>query len=91
MIKNPNVFIATAVNRVDNSRKPTITVHKNPLEDGKYIATFESTDSDEIINGYSYDELLSIRNAINEALTSIDVKETVHQFNQDFKKYTQYD
>jgi hypothetical protein len=91
MIKNPNVFIATAVNRVDDHRKPTITIHKNPLQEGKYIATFESTDCDEIVNGYSYDELLSIRNAINEALTAIDVKETVHQFNQDFKKHTYYD
>ena len=91
MMKNPNVFIANGVKRMEDFRKPTITIHKDPFNEGKYLATFEATDCDEMVNGYTYDELLSIRNAINDALTAIDVKETVHQFNQSHKKYTQYD
>lgn len=90
MINNPNVFIATAVTNIAGN-KPTITLHKDPLNDGKYIATVEGVNTDEIVNGYTYDELLSIRNTINEALTAIDVKETVWEFNRDFPKYTNYD
>ena len=90
MINNPNVFIATAVAKAAGI-KPTISLHKDPFHEGKYIATIEGTDTDEIVNGYTYDELLSIRNAINEALTAIDVKETVWEFNRDFPKFTSYD
>jgi hypothetical protein len=90
MINNPNVFIATAVVKAAGI-KPTISLHKDPFNEGKYIATFEGVDTDEIVNGYSYDELLSIRNAINEALTAIDVKETVWEFNKNFPKFTNYD
>ena len=90
MINNPNVFIATAVNNLTGS-KPKITLHKDPLNEGKYIATLEGFNTDEIVDGYTYDELLSIRNAINEALTAIDVKETVWEFNRDFPKFTNYD
>ena len=90
MIQNPNVFTANGVVKTEGT-KPTITLHKDPFNEGKYIATFEGIECDEIVNGYTYDELLSIRNAINDALTAIDVKETVHQFNQSHKNYTQYD
>ena len=90
MINNPNVFIAIAVTNMSGT-KPTITLHKDPLNDGKYIATIEGVNTDEIVDGYSYDELLSIRNTINEALTAIDVKETVWEFNRDFPKFTNYD
>ena len=91
MMNNPNVFIANGVKRIDEQQKPTITIHKDPVQPGKYIATIEATNCDEIINGYTYDELLSIRNTINEALTAIDVKETVWEFNNTYQKYTQYD
>jgi len=90
MMQNPNVFIATGVVKTEGIR-PTITLHKDPFNEGQWIATFEGIECEEMVNGYTYDELLSIRNAINEALTAIDVKETVHQFNQDFKKHTYYD
>ena len=90
MINNPNVFIATVVNNVTGT-KPTISLHKDPLNEGKYIATIEGVNTDELVDGYRYDELLSIRNAINEALTAIDVKETVWEFNRDFPKFTNYD
>lgn len=90
MIKNPNTFIATGVVKVAGI-KPTITLHRDPFNYGKYIATFEGMDTDEIVNGYSYDELLSIRNTITEALTAIDVKETVWEFNRQNPKYTHYD
>jgi len=84
-------FIATGVNRYEDVRKPSITVYPDPLNAGKYIACFEATDCDEMINGYSYDELLSIRNAISEALTDIDVKETVAEYNRQNPKYTSFE
>jgi hypothetical protein len=74
-------FIANAVQRSTN--KPTVTVYPDPLNPGKYIGCFQSTDCDELVNGYSYDELLSIRNAINDALTDIDVRESVAELNKD--------
>ena len=84
-------FIATGVNRYEDVRKPSITVYPDPLNAGKYIACFEATDCDEMINGYSYDELLSIRNAISEALTDMDVKETVSEYNRQNPKYTSFE
>ena len=84
-------FIATGVNRYEDVRKPSITVYPDPLNAGKYIACFEATDCDEMINGYSYDELLSIRNAISEALTDMDVKETVAGYNRQNPKYTSFE
>ena len=84
-------FIATGVNRYEDVRKPSITVYPDPLNVGKYIACFEATDCDEMINGYSYDELLSIRNAISEALTDMDVKETVAEYNRQNPKYTSFE
>jgi hypothetical protein len=84
-------FIATGVNRYEDVRKPSITVYPDPLNAGKYIACFEATDCDEMINGYSYDELLSIRNAISEALTDMDVKETVAEYNRQNPKYTSFE
>ena len=74
-------FIATSVIRSDDTKKPTITVLSDPLNSGKYIACFSNTDCEELVNGYNYDELLSIRNAINDALTDIDVRESVAELN----------
>jgi hypothetical protein len=44
-----------------------------------------------MVNGYSYDELVSIRNAISEALTDIDVKESVAEYNKQNPKYTSFE
>ena len=85
-----NVFVATGVNRLDDVRKPTITVFPDPLNPGKFLACFQATDCDEMIDGYSYDELLSIRNAISEALTDMDVKETVLEYNKNNPKFTRF-
>jgi UDP-N-acetylglucosamine enolpyruvyl transferase len=85
-----NVFIATGVNRLDDVRKPTITVFPDPLNAGKFLACFQATDCDEMIDGYSYDELLSIRNAISDALTDMDVKETVLEYNKNNPKFTRF-
>ncbi len=85
-----NVFIATGVNRLDDVRKPTITVYPDPLNAGKFLACFQATDCDEMIDGYSYDELLSIRNTISEALTDMDVKETVLEYNKNNPKFTRF-
>jgi hypothetical protein len=85
-----NIFVATGVNRLDDVRKPMITVFSDPLNPGKFLACFQATDCDEMIDGYSYDELLSIRNTISEALTDMDVKETVLEYNKNNPKFTQF-
>jgi hypothetical protein len=43
-----------------------------------------------MIDGYSYDELLCIRNTISEALTDMDVKETVLEYNKNNPKFTRF-
>jgi hypothetical protein len=81
MMSKYKTFIANGVQSFDGI-KPAITVLSDPLNPGKYIACFNNTDCGETINGYSYDELLSIRNAINDALTDIDVRESVAELNK---------
>lgn len=87
MMSNKKTFIATGVRRYEDVRKPAVTVYADPLNAGKFIACFTATDCDEMIDGYSYDELLSIRNAINEALTDIDVRESVAELNKKDPRY----
>ena len=82
MMSRYKSFIATSVIRSDDTKKPTITVLSDPFTPGKYIACFSNTDCEELVNGYNYDELLSIRNAINDALTDIDVRESVAELNK---------
>jgi hypothetical protein len=74
-------FFANGVFRYDE-KKPSVTVFPNPTLSTGYVACLENVDCGEFINGYTYDELLSIRNAINEALTDIDVRETVEELNK---------
>lgn len=82
MMSKYKTFVANGVYRYSDGRKPSITVYPDPINEGKYVACFEATDCDELINGYSYNELLSIRNAINDALTDIDVRESVAELNK---------
>ena len=81
MMSKYKTFVAHGVNTFDPHLKPSISVLSDPLNPGKFIACFTNTDCGESVNGYSYDELLSIRNAINEALTDIDVRESVAEYN----------
>jgi hypothetical protein len=81
MMSKYKTFIANSVQRFDGN-KPSVTVVPDPVGEGRYIACFENTDCGELINGYSYDELLSIRNIINDALTDIDVRESVAELNR---------
>lgn len=74
-------FIAHGVINL-NTNKPRITVFSDPTGENGYIASIENMDCGEMINGYTYDELLSIRNAINDALTDIDVRESVAELNK---------
>ena len=87
MMSKYKSFVAHSVQRMDNTNKPTITVYPDPLNSGKYVACFQGTDCDELVNGYSYDELLSIRNALNDALTDIDVRESVAELNKKDPRY----
>jgi hypothetical protein len=75
-------FVANGVYSLTDNNKPTVTVYPDPLRTGKFVACIEHTDCDELVNGYSYEELLSIRNAINDALTDIDVRESVVELNK---------
>ena len=81
MMSKYKTFTAHGVNSSEIN-KPRITVFADPTGVNGYIAAIENTDCGEIVNGYSYDELLSIRNAINEALTDIDVRESVAELNK---------
>ena len=81
MMSKYKTFIAHGVKSFDPQLKPSISVISDPLNPGKYIASFTNTDCNETVDGYGYDELLSIRNAINEALTDIDVRESVAEYN----------
>jgi hypothetical protein len=81
MMSKYKTFVAHGVTRYDE-KKPSITVFPNPIIPNSYVACLENVDCDELINGYSYDELLSIRNAINDALTDIDVRESVAELNK---------
>ena len=82
MMSKYKTFVAHGVNSFDPHLKPSISVLSDPLNPGKFVACFTNTDCGESVNGYSYDELLSIRNAINEALTDIDVRESVAEYNK---------
>lgn len=81
MMSKYKTFIAHGVNSFNPDQKPSITVLSDPLNPGKYIGCFNNTDCAESMDGYSYDELLSIRNIINDALTDIDVRESVAEYN----------
>ena len=69
------------VERDDGREQPTISLHRDPNNKGNFIACFQSTDCDEVVDGYTYNELLSIREAINSALTEIDVRESINLYN----------
>jgi hypothetical protein len=81
MMSAHKTFTANGVQRFDGGNKPAVTVFSDPMNPGKWIGCVENTDCSESINGYSYDELLSIRNALTDALNEIDVRETVAEFN----------
>lgn len=81
MMSKYKTFVANGVSRIAGN-KPWITVLPDPTGENQYIACIENTDCGELINGYSYDELLSIRNAINDALMDIDVRESVAELNK---------
>lgn len=81
MMSKYKTFIANGVSGIEMN-KPRISVFADPTKSNGYIACIENTDCGEMINGYTYDELLSIRNAINEALTDIDVRESVAELNK---------
>lgn len=81
MMSKYKTFVAHGVYRFDE-KKPAITVFPHPIVTDGYVACFENIDCGELVNGYSYDELLSIRNAINDALTEIDVRESVAELNR---------
>lgn len=81
MMSKYKTFVANGVNDMQIN-KPRISVFADPIKPNGYIACIENTDCDEMINGYNYDELLSIRNAINDALTDIDVRESVAELNK---------
>jgi len=81
MMSKYKTFIAHGVIN-SQIEKPRITVFSDPTGVNSYIASIENMDCGEMVNGYSYDELLSIRNTINEALTDIDVRESVAELNK---------
>jgi hypothetical protein len=47
--------------------------------------------TEEAIDGYTYSELVSIRNMINEVLNHIDVQESIAEYNINFPKSLELD
>jgi hypothetical protein len=47
--------------------------------------------TEEAIDGYTYSELVSIRNMLNEVLNHIDVQETIAEYNASFPKSLELD
>jgi hypothetical protein len=47
--------------------------------------------TEEAIDGYTYSELVSIRNTLNEVLNHIDVQETIAEYNSTFPKSLELD
>jgi len=86
-----NTFIVSAIRFADNS-SPTIQLFKDPISK-KYIAGFFNFDVDELVDGYNYHEILSIRNTLTEVLNQIDTREVIDSLNnaQEYDLYNQDD
>ena len=77
-------FIVDGISAVTHERKPVIRVYRDPHCSGAMLAAFDNMNTDEAIDGYTYSELVSIRNMLNEVLNHIDVQETIAEYNVKF-------
>lgn len=73
-------FIVDGVSAVTHQKKPTVRVYRDPHCSGAMIAAFDNMNTEEAIDGYTYSELVSIRNTLNEVLNHIDVQETIREY-----------
>jgi len=74
-----NIFVIQNIRFSDGS-SPTIQLFKDP-DSKKYLASFFNFDVDEIVDGYNYHEILSIRNLLTEILNEIDTREVIDSIN----------
>ena len=74
-------FTVDGISAVTHERKPVIRVYRDPHCSGAMLAAFDNMNTDEAIDGYTYSELVSIRNMLNEVLNHIDVQETIREYN----------
>lgn len=77
-------FTVDGISAVTHERKPVIKVYRDPHCSGAMLAAFDNMNTDEAIDGYTYSELVSIRNTLNEVLNHIDVQETIAEYNVKF-------
>ena len=77
-------FTVDAISAVTHDRKPVIRVYRDPHCSGAMLGAFDNMNTDEAIDGYTYSELVSIRNTLNEVLNHIDVQETIAEYNINF-------
>lgn len=84
-------FTVDGVSTVTHERKPVIKVYRDPHCSGAMLAAFDNMNTEEAIDGYTYSELVSIRNILNEVLDHIDVQESIAEYNINFPKSLELD
>ena len=84
-------FTVDGVSAVTHELKPVIKVYRDPHCSGAMLASVDNMNTEEAIDGYTYSELVSIRNTLNEVLNHIDVQETIAEYNVGFPKSLELD
>ena len=80
-----NTFVVSGVKSVNGS-SPIIDIVRDPISK-KHIGCFRNFNTEEIIDGYDYNEILSIRNMLTQILNEIDTREVIDEFNNASKYY----
>ena len=74
-----NTFVVSGVRNADGS-SPIVDLIRHPITKS-YIANFRNFNTDELIDGYDYHEILSIRNMLTQILNEIDTREVIDELN----------
>ena len=72
-----NVFVVSGVRNADGS-SPIVDLVRHPITKA-HIGCFRNFNTDEIIDGYDYHEILSIRNMLTQILNEIDTREVIDE------------
>lgn len=72
-----NTFVVSSVRNADGT-SPIIDLIRHPISK-HYIACFMNFNTEEVINGYDYHEILSIRNMLTQILNEIDTREVIDE------------
>lgn len=72
-----NKFVVSSVKNSDGT-SPIIDLVRHPITK-HHIGCFRNFNTEEIIDGYSYHEILSIRNMLTQILNEIDTREVIDE------------